>query len=239
MSSLVLPSYPGLKVESDGDRSQSWGVRVFTSESGNEQRTLRQSRPRYRYRLQFMVRSTAAATEFQSLVGFLARHSGPYDSFLLQDPADYTLTAHPFGVGNGTATSFQLQRTLVPSASLPAAASRSYWPTMGDGYEPVEDIAASPTPAIYKNAVLQTVTTHYTIGSGGVVEFVSAPTNGHVLTATLNYYRRVRLAEDNLSTRSIVSGLWSGDLELVSVIGGSGVVAGPDALTYSLPFTLE
>jgi hypothetical protein len=86
---------------------------------------------------------------------------GVFDTFLFVDDEDDDVVTHNFGVGNGSTTDFQLQRTLVATADLPAPASRSYWPILGDGYEPIFDLNGSPS--IFKDAVLQTITTHYTL----------------------------------------------------------------------------
>jgi hypothetical protein len=108
---LIFPHPPGwsLKVV----RTPISQTLVQTSDSGQEVRIRKLTAPRYRYEIDLSVlRSDASIAEFQQITTFLARHAGRYDSFLWQDPEDFQVTAHGFGVGDGTTTTFQLQRTL-------------------------------------------------------------------------------------------------------------------------------
>jgi hypothetical protein len=126
-------------------------------------------------------------------------------------------TSMPIGVGNGTTAAFQLQRTLVPSASLPAAASRSYFPTIGDGYEPV--FVTNSTPAIYVDSTLKTAGTHYNI-SNGIVTFTSGniPTASQIISWTGSYYWNVRLEKDEYDFQRMVNGIWeSKTINLITV----------------------
>jgi len=142
MSNLVFPDLVGVKV--DLEREPIYRTQIKEAFSGKEQRRSAWSAPRYRYRMNFeFLRSAATLMELQKLVGFFARHAGAWDSFLFTDPEDCAVSAHPFGVGNATTVAFQLQRSLVPSADLPSAATRAYWPAFGDGYEPVWDLNAT------------------------------------------------------------------------------------------------
>jgi len=111
MSSLIFPSLAGVKM--NVRRTPVHATDVQTAVSGKELRTSWQSYPRYRYSVAFeFLRSAASYTEFQKLMNFLSRHSGAYDSFLFTDPEDASVIDHGFGVGNGVATAFQLQRTM-------------------------------------------------------------------------------------------------------------------------------
>jgi hypothetical protein len=236
MSLLIFPDLPGLKVLS---RERIDNASVFETASGKEQRVGRWVAPRYRYRLGFgsaFLRSAAAYQELQALEGFASRMRGRLDTFMWSDPEDYTYTAHPFGVGDGTVTEFQLQRSMVPSASLPGAASRVYWPVVGDGYEPCLDLASSP--AIYKDGTLQTGDgTDYQLGANGLVLFVSAPAAGAVLTWTGTYWKRCRFDSDSVGTERIVPGWWkSGGVDLVTVpVGGGAVTIIGGTVSYNFP----
>lgn len=145
MSNLVFPSsLPGITI--GVKRRPIYATTVQTAKSGKELRASWQSYPRYRYALNFeFVRSDATNQEFQTLMGLFARTMGAWDSFLLTDPDDSTVTLMPFGRGDSTTTAFQLQRSLVPSAQLPADASKTFWPGVGDGFEPVYDLNGAAT----------------------------------------------------------------------------------------------
>lgn len=212
MSSLVFPTLPGCDIKVSRAamhqvaRQQSIGGKVWMSTWW--------SAPLYRYTLTFnFLRSASTYNEFQKLFGFFARHLGPLDSFLWVDPEDYTLTAHPFSKGDGTTKTFQLQRSLVPSADLPATSSRAYWPSSGDGYEPIYE-PDTATDTVYVNGTPTTIT-H---GANGQITFTTAPASGAILTWTGTYKKRVRFASDTLSADRLVSQVWqAGSLTLESV----------------------
>jgi len=112
VSSLVFPSsLPGFSPVVTREPYSKTVVQEGLS--GKEIRSTWWSSPRYRYRVGFeFLRSAAAYAELQQLAGHFARHFAQLDSFLFTDPDDCSVTDHGFGVGNGSTTTFQLQRTL-------------------------------------------------------------------------------------------------------------------------------
>jgi hypothetical protein len=133
----------------------------------------------------------------------------PDDYFVGTLASPTSATSMPIGVGNGSTTAFQLQRTLVPSASLAAAASRSYYPTIGDGYEPVFVVNNTTPPSIFVNSTLKTVTTDYTINNTtGVLTFVTAPTASAIISWTGSYYWNVRLEKEQYDFSRMLNGVW-------------------------------
>lgn len=195
-------------------------AQIDTSLSKRETRYTWSTYPRYRYEYEFSaLRSATAYLEYQKVLGFRGRHRGQLDSFLLVDPEDNSVTAHPFGVGDGATTSFQLQRTVVASADLNPAATRAYWPTMGDDYQPVFDLNGNPS--IFKDTgggpVLQVLGTDYTLPGVGVVTFAVAPAANAILTWTGSYYRRVRFEDPTLPTSKVVTAMWTAKVKLISV----------------------
>lgn len=210
MSSLVFPTPPGISI--NVTRTPVAKVGITETISGKEWRQTWQSTPRYRYRLNMTVRSTTALKEFQKLMAHWAAHFGPWDSFLYTDPEDNAVTTMGFGTGDGSTTSFQLQRSLYPTLTTTA-----FWPAFSCGYEPVFDLNGSPS--IYKAGVLQTLTTHYTLPGQGVVTFGTAPANGAALTWTGSYYRRVRFDGDSAEFERVVTSWWrTQSLTLISVL---------------------
>lgn len=195
MSASIFPTLAGSEIEID--RSPIYDTTVQRESSGRELRIARQSAARYRYRVRYdFLRQDSGGDEFGTLMTFYATHRGSWDSFLFTDPKDSAVTTASFGTGDGTTTIFYLRDE------------------MGDRIG-----ACNGTPAIYKAAVLQTVTTHYTLDSTtGKVTFVSAPTAGQALTWTGSFYRRVRFANDTLATVRRFSRVWKGDVELLSVL---------------------
>ena len=188
MSNAVLPSLAGLK----------WGVRrapefsttIKTSVSGREFRAANIIYPRWRYRLayEFLRDQRAGVDELRTMVGFFNSRQGSFDSFLFTDPDDKTVAGENFGTGNGSTTQFQLRRSF------------------GGFIEPIYDVNGAPS--IYKDGVLQPVTTHYTINSTGLVTFVSAPAGGLALTWSGNFYWRCRFARDLAEFEKFLTELW-------------------------------
>lgn len=232
MSTLVLPDLKGVKI--DVKRTAMYSTQIQQSTSGLELRSAFWTYPRYKIALSFEFLRSASYTratmnEWETLIGFFARMAGTYDTFYFQMPDDYFVgtlasptssTSMPIGVGNGTTASFQLQRTLVPSASLPAAASRSYFPTIGDGYEPVFAVNNTTAPSIFVNSTLKTASTHYNISSSGLVTFTSGniPTAGQIISWTGSYYWNVRLEKDEYDFQRMVNGIWeSKTINLITV----------------------
>ena len=219
MSALVFPSLSGLDI--DIKRTPIYSTEVQQSSNGLELRAAFWSYPRYKISLSFNFLRSATYTkstqnEWETLVGFFARMAANYDTFYFTMPDDYfvgtlasptSATSMPIGVGNGSTTAFQLQRTLVPSASLAAAASRSYYPTIGDGYEPI--FVTNSTPYIYVDSTLKTAGTHYNI-SNGLVTFTTGniPTASQIISFTGSYYWNVRLEKEQYDFSRMLNGVW-------------------------------
>lgn len=107
---------------------------------------------------------------------FVANHRGAYEQFLYKAKfaAHKMQTLEAVGTGNGSATAFALDMRYIDLSTL----------------------------LVYKAAVLQTLTTHYTVSGNNtapVVTFVSPPGGGEAITATYDYYTPVRLQDDDAS----------------------------------------
>lgn len=219
MSDLVFPTLPGLDIVIEIEPYD--GVQVDETQNGKEVRSTWETYERTKYKLKYnFLRDGVATPEWQRLVGFRKRHGGQLDSFLFVDPQDNAVAAMPFGVGDGSTLTFQLQRTLVPSAYLSGAALRSYWPVMGDAYEPITSLNGNPSVFVDTGSgpVLKTLGVDYTLPGFGAVLWASAPAVNAILTWTGSYYRRCRFADPSLPTPRIVYGVWSAPtVNLVSV----------------------
>ena len=221
MSALIFPTLSGLDI--DIQRTPIYSTEVQQSSNGLELRAAFWSYPRYKISLSFNFLRSATYTkstqnEWETLVGFFARMAANYDTFYFEMPDDYfvgvlaspaSATSMPIGVGNGSTTAFQLQRTLVPSASLAAAASRSYYPTIGDGYEPIFVVNNTTPPSIFVNSTLKTVTTDYTINNTtGILTFTSAPASAAIISFTGSYYWNCRLEKEQYDFSRMLNGVW-------------------------------
>lgn len=93
-------------------RAPVWKTTIKATPSGREWRSASMLTPRYRYTLQYNFLRSNAALQYQTLFAFFNARSGSFDSFLFRDPDDNTVTAQPFGVGDGAAVAFTLLRSL-------------------------------------------------------------------------------------------------------------------------------
>lgn len=106
------------------------------------------------------------------LHSFLVAREGGADTFLYKclHTRHRTSTAEALGTGDGSTVAFALDFRHVDASTL----------------------------LVYKDGVLQTLTTHYTFGgnnSAPTVTFVAAPAGGLAITATYDYYYPVTLIE--------------------------------------------
>lgn len=95
-------------------------------DSGKEARVGKWLTQRWRYDVELeMLRSSASFLEWQQVLTLFTRHAGRQGNFLFKVPDDNVVTDHGFGVGDGTTTAFQLQRT--PGGSF--SDGLGTWPT--------------------------------------------------------------------------------------------------------------
>lgn len=188
MSNAIFPTLAGLKF--GVTRTPTWNTTRKTSVGGREFRAANMLYPTYRYKLayEFLRDLRSGVDELRTLVGFFNARQGSFDSFLFNDTDDNSVTAQNIGTGNGSTTQFQLTRTF------------------GGFTDPVYDV--NGTPLIYKAGALQTLTTHYTLSSTGLVTFVTAPTAGQAITWTGGYYWRVRFEQDATEFEEFMNQLW-------------------------------
>lgn len=195
MSDAIFPAYQGI----------SWplvltpqhATKVLKAVSLKEQRALYSAYPVYSIGItyEFLRKS-----EFIAVMGFFNLRHGNFDSFLFTNKDDSSVSDQLIGVANGTATQFQLVRTF------------------GGFTEPVCNLDGAAT--IQVDGVTKTLGTHYTVSSSGLVNFVTAPTAGAVITFTGSYFWRVRFKDDHTSFNKTMANLWDNKkLELVGCTG--------------------
>jgi len=110
MGTSFFPSLPGLGYPVS--RTALWSTRQQEAVSGTEFRIADYTFPRYQWDLQFnILRSAAAYTEFQTLLGFINARQGAFDSFLYTDADDNSVTSQAIATGNAVTTGFPLVRT--------------------------------------------------------------------------------------------------------------------------------
>jgi len=196
MSNAVYPALPGLTFGVQRSIIPP-PVQVRTTPSRREFRARDATLPLYGYSLVYeFLRSNAAWSELQTLVGFYNLRGGPFDTFLFTDPDDSAATLALFGTGDGATVAFQLLRSF------------------GGFAEAVNDVNGAPS--IYKAGTLQS--SGYTISATGLVTFSTAPTTGQLLTWSGAFYRRCRFKGEQLDTTKFMQDLWEArKVELISV----------------------
>ena len=185
-------------------------TRIISSESGQETRIKVWTYPLRSYDLAVDFWDSA---RLQVLISFYnAVACGDAYSFRFKDWSDYfagykfdptaglivdTGSLSTIGTGDGSTTVFQLSKTY-----------------SSGGFSSTRIITkpVNGTVSIYKNGVLQTLTTHYTVDhSTGLVTFVTAPANTNVITAAFQFDVNARFDGDNmaLNVEAIQAGKWS------------------------------
>lgn len=210
-----MPTFAGLDI--GYIKAPIFNNLIQQSTSGKEFRANYWSYPRYRITMTFnFLRSKTylkdtSQREYETLSGWLTRMAGSYDNFLISIPDDNSVTDMPFGNYTGSQSSYQLQRSLIPSASYVTPNSPILYPNLGDGFEPIFDLNGTPT--IKKSGV---TISPVSISSSGLVT-VSGSGEG-ALTWTGSYYWRVRFDESSVEFNRILGGVWEGQsITLITV----------------------
>lgn len=202
MSSEIFPEPPGIGW--DVEKKPEWKSKVFTSLSGKEVRISYWTTPTWHWvlRYEFLnqnLYSGGVLDEMHDIAGFFHARQGAFDTFLYKDPYDYSVTLQKIGTGDGSEQHFQCVRT------------------MGPYNETIKHLKAG-TLKVYKNHVLQTYTTHYTVDSAGLVTFVTPPAIGDDIDASFEYYFLARFEKDILEFKQFAADLFNlGKCELVQV----------------------
>jgi len=111
MSSDVYPTLRGLTFQTSAKPMFSTGISEHTS--GKETRTSYWEHPRWQFQLQYDYlpnKSTAANTDFKTLVGFFCSRAGAYDNFLFSAPDDNYAESVQLGVGDGDTVEYAFFR---------------------------------------------------------------------------------------------------------------------------------
>lgn len=203
MSNIVYPSLLGQDIVAT--RAPAFATKVKRAVSGKEFRAAFMAYPLWNLSISYeFLRDGNRGADLQTIEGLFMQMRGAWDSFLVAVLSDFSVTDMPFGVGNGAQTAFQLTRTR-------GAGGFSF-------VEPVQNVNAITN--VKKNGVTLTLTTDYTVGSTGIVTFVSAPAGGAALTWTGTYYFRCRFVRDEMESERFLADLWKlGKVELLGAPG--------------------
>lgn len=189
MSNEIFPTLPGLAWSVV--KTPTWNTRVQQAVSGKEVRTAYRLRPIWKFTLTYeFLRGANGYTEYQTLLAFFNKRMGSFDSFLLRDASDGTVTAQAMGIGDGVTKTFKVMHQI------------------GGWLEPVGAITGDFQPFI--NGTAQSFPSQFTTPSlnADSVTFAIAPAAGASITWTGTFYYRVRFAKDELEFDQFMKDFW-------------------------------
>jgi uncharacterized protein (TIGR02217 family) len=191
----VFPSLPGLAWSVT--KTPTFQTRIQRAVSGRELRALDYPYPLWQFTLVFdLLRDNPAAgyDELRTLMGFFMLCQGAFGTFLFRDPSDDQVTGQQIGVGNASATVFQLQRAM--GSTLP-----------GGGFlEPI--LAPNLVSTVYLDGITQSPASYSVDPNTGLLTFATAPGSGLVITADYSYYFRCRFVDDSYAFENFMFRLW-------------------------------
>lgn len=184
-----LPSaFPSEHIARGAMGGPAWSTSIATTISGDEQRNQNWQRSRHRYEVSQGIKTAAA---FRAIGAHFRMARGRTHHFRFRDWADYHCPRAEGLLDPITSTTFQLSKvygseigfTETRRISRPVAASLQIW----------------------KDATLQTLTTHYTLAAEtGIVTFVSAP-GAAVLECAFDFDVPCRYDTDELRSTLLIA----------------------------------
>src|SRR5262249_5183767 len=192
---LIFPALPGLGWSVT--KSPTFQTRIQRAVSGRELRALDYPYPLWQFTLVFdFLRDNPAAghDELRTLMGFFMLCQGAFGTFLFRDPSDDYVAGQQIGVGNASASVFQLQRAMGTAL-------------LGGGFrEPI--VAPNVVSAVYLDGITQAPATYTIDSQTGLVTFATPPGSGLTITADYSYYFRCRFVDDTYAFENFMFQLW-------------------------------
>lgn len=177
------------EVNSPFSEDVNYNTLITRYEDGKEQRRQKWSAPKRVFSISLRGRTRDIFTQVWN---FYNSRNGAFDTFYFVNPNETPVNNENFGTGNGSATVFTLTNSPLPSGE----------------------------PSIVKvAAVTKTEGTDYTVNrTTGAITFTAAPASGNAITATYDFARIVRFAEDKLNREMFSYQLYNGNLKLIEVL---------------------
>ncbi len=191
-----LPSLAGLAWSRH--KKPGFSTRVAAHVSGREVRVALMSYPLYEFEAVYNGLASSAtagfaglgASSLQSLMGFFLQLQGQFGTFLYTDPDDNTVTGQAFATGDGSTTSFTMERSL------------------GGFLEPVGWVTSIAN--VYLNGAAQSGSA-YSLTTPNTLTFATAPGSGVVVSADFSYAFNCRFLDDQMDFEEFMSNLWKLD----------------------------
>jgi hypothetical protein len=190
----ALPSLPGLSWSRH--KKPGFSTLVAPHVSGREVRVALMSYPLYEFEAVYNGLTSSAtafaglgASSLQSLMGFFLQLQGQFGTFLYTDPDDAVVTGQAFASGDGTTTTFTMERSL------------------GGFLEPVGWVTTLSN--VYLNGTRQS--SGFTLTTPNVLSFSTAPASGVTVSADFSYAFNCRFLDDQMDFEEFMSNLWKLD----------------------------
>lgn len=172
---MALAIFPEMPIGWNSTKTIKWETKVVKSASGKRKAMTSIAYP------EIEIESSLVGLtqqQIEAVGGFVCLRRGRLEPFLWKDPEEYKVENLQIGIGSGAKSEFQLFRLF------------------GGFKLPVTDVVDG-TLAVYLNG---TATTAYTLEEGGVVKFNATPQTGRAISASFEYYWRVAMADDGLTS---------------------------------------
>lgn len=174
---------------------------IIATFGGREQRNINWSTP---LGLWNVAQGIKTESQLNTLIAFFRARQGKAVGFRFKDWLDFSVTAGNIGTGTGAKTTFQL---------------RKQYTSGGATVNRIITKPVSGTIIIYKNGLLQTVSTDYTVSTvTGIITFISAPALNDVITASCEFDAPARFDTDkmDMSVENLNIGSW-GNIPVVEI----------------------
>lgn len=170
-------------------KTPEYNTMVVKAASGREVRASMQTQPIWHFVLSYayLKDGLGGINDLKTLMAFYLKQLGSGAAFLFQDPNDFQVTNQTIATGDGVTKTFQLFRT------------------MGGGGFNFNEIIKDVTALTVK---VGTTVTSVTLDSNGGITFATAPANGAVISATFQFFFRVRFEDDSMDFTNTMNQLW-------------------------------
>lgn len=157
---------------------------IVETSSGYEQRNGEWAKARMTWDASYGVQTKA---DYDDLIEFYYARRGKLYGFRFKDWTDFEATGENIGTGDGMETDFQLTKTYSDAAG-------TYVRTI------LLPVTSPNTVTVYVAGSPQTIITHYTIETGGIIRFTGGnePAMGDAVTADFEFDVPVRFDTDFL-----------------------------------------
>ena len=190
---ITPPSFPALPgLGWSVHKRPTFSTRVASHVSAREVRRSNFAQALYEFELTYDALASAGfigvgSSSLQTLMGFYLTCQGQLGTFLYTDPTDSVARGQAIGTGDGTTTSFTLQRTI------------------GGYTEPVGWVTS--LSAVYLGGTAQAASAT-TLAAPNTLTFVTAPAAGTAITSDFAYAFVCRFLDDQEDFENMMAGLW-------------------------------